>query len=84
MANTNIKPVSNHDKPDRSMGKTIPLTPGGVIGGGSTWEPECETSFGGKLSQPDPKKCRLKSSIESYLKAWAKSQMHFISANSKM
>ena len=47
MANINTDPAS--DKPgaqhDEPMGNTIPLTPGGV--GGSSWEPERETSFGG-------------------------------------
>ena len=49
MANVDIDPFSKHGKtgeqPD--TGKVIPFTPGGVIGGGSTWEPERETSFSG-------------------------------------
>ena len=49
MADIDIDPASNHDKPDtqhdKPTGETIPFTPGGV--GGSTWEPEQETSFGG-------------------------------------
>ena len=36
MANIDIDPVGDHDKPDEPTGKTIPLTPGG----GLTWEPE--------------------------------------------
>ena len=32
-------------QPDEPLDKTIPLIPGRVIGGGSTWEPECKTSF---------------------------------------
>ena len=51
MADIDIDPPSDHNKPDdrtdESMGKNIPLTPGG----GSTWEPEQEpeqeTSFRG-------------------------------------
>ena len=48
MANIDINPVCDHNKPDEPMNKIIPLTPGGVIEGGCTREPECETSFGGK------------------------------------
>ena len=46
MADIDIDPFNNKTdtKPDE-MGETIPFTPGGV--GGSTWEPEQETSFGG-------------------------------------
>ena len=41
MADVDIDPFSDHNKTDTwpdEMGETIPLTPGGVIGGG-TWEP---------------------------------------------
>ena len=50
MADVDIDPFSEHDKPNehpdewpKKMGKTIPIDPGG-----STWKPECEqeTSFG--------------------------------------
>ena len=47
MADIDIDSVSDHNKlvaqPNEQMGETIPLTPGGVVGGGSTWEPEQET-----------------------------------------
>ena len=40
MADIDIDPFSDHDKtdasPDEPTGETIPLTQGGVIGGGST------------------------------------------------
>ena len=53
MAGIDTDPFGEHDKTDAhpdQTGKNIPLTPGGVMGGGSTWEPECnqETSPGGK------------------------------------
>ena len=45
MADIDINPFGNHDKtvvqPDKT-GETIPLNPGGVMGGGATWEPECK------------------------------------------
>ena len=48
MVDEDTDPFGKHDKTatqlDEPMGKTIPLTPGGV--GGSIWQPECETSFG--------------------------------------
>ena len=50
MADIYIDPFGEHDKTDAQLdetGETIPFTPGGVIEGGSTWEPEQETSFGG-------------------------------------
>ena len=49
MADVDINPLGKHDKTDEhpDKGETIPLTPEGVIGGGSTWEPEQETSLGG-------------------------------------
>ena len=44
MADVDIDLFGEHDKmdvwPDEAMGKTIPFTQGGVIEGGSTWEPE--------------------------------------------
>ena len=44
MADVDIDPFGIHDKmnewPDEPMAETIPLNPGGVMGGGSTWEPE--------------------------------------------
>ena len=46
MADMDISPFDEHDKIDAQpdeIGETIPFTPGGVIGGGSTWEPEQET-----------------------------------------
>ena len=53
MANVDIDPFGEHDKMDAQPDKTsetIPFTPGRVIEGGSTWEPEHEqgTSFGWK------------------------------------
>ena len=47
MANNDIDPFGEHDKTDKhpDRGETIPFTPGGVIEGKSTWEPEQETSF---------------------------------------
>ena len=54
MVNVDINPFGDHDKvylqPDEHPNETILFTPGevgGVIEGGSTWEPERETSFGG-------------------------------------
>ena len=49
MANIDIDPFGDHkSRPEEPMGENIPLTPGG----GSAWEPECEseqeTSFGGE------------------------------------
>ena len=43
MADIDIDPFRNHDKRDAQpdeTGETIPLNPGGVVGGGSTWETE--------------------------------------------
>ena len=43
MADVDIDPFSEHDKPDvwpDEMGETIPFILGGMIEGGSTWEPE--------------------------------------------
>ena len=56
MADIDMDPIDEHDKMDTQhdqMGETIPLTPGGVIREGSTWEPECEqeTSFGKKTQR---------------------------------
>ena len=52
MAEVDIDPFGDHDKTGtqpKETGETIPLIPGGVIrvGGGATWEPEQEMSFGG-------------------------------------
>ena len=72
--------MADHDKTDAQpdeMGETIPFTPGGgVIGGGSSWEPERETSFqvlGRKSSEN-----MLKGCIERYPKSHAKPLKHFI------
>ena len=46
MADIDINPFGDHEsRPEEPMGENIPLTP---VGGGSTWEPQCEqeTSFG--------------------------------------
>ena len=53
MADVDIDLFSEHDKMDEQphTSKTIPFTPGGVIKGGSTWEPARETSFGGGKTQ---------------------------------
>ena len=52
MADVDIDPFSKHDNMDEQpdTGETIPFTPRGVIGEGSTWDPERdqETSFRGK------------------------------------
>ena len=40
MADDDINPFSNHNKTNAQPDETIPLTPGGVIEGASTWEPE--------------------------------------------
>ena len=52
ITNVDINPLGEHDKADAwpdETGKKIPFTPGGVIKGGSTLEPEREqeTSFRG-------------------------------------
>ena len=47
MADVDIDPFGKHEsRTEELMDEHIPLTP---VGGGSTWEPECqqETSFGG-------------------------------------
>ena len=65
MADVDIDPFGNHDKidtqPDEPTSETIPLTPGGVIGGGSTWEPEHEqeTSFRGKSQSTRVKEAQV-------------------------
>ena len=54
MADVDIDPFCNHNKPDtqpNETGESILLTLGGVIGGGSTWEPELETLFKGGKTQ---------------------------------
>ena len=71
-----IDPFGKHDKtdvqPDEPRAKPFLSTPGGVTEGGSTWELEQETSFGGGKTQSTRlKKCVLKGCIESYLKKQA-------------
>ena len=41
MADVDIDPFGDHDKTDShpDEGENIPLTPGGEMGGGSSWEP---------------------------------------------
>ena len=53
MADVDVDSVSDHDKTDThpSRGETIPFTLGEMIEGGSTWEPEQETSLGGGETQ---------------------------------
>ena len=55
MTNVDINPFSDHDKTDAQpdeTGKTIPLNPGEVVvGGGATWEPECEQETFGRKTQ---------------------------------
>ena len=58
MADIDIDTFGQHDKTDShsdETGETIPLTPEGVMGGGSAWEPECkqETSFGRKSHESE-------------------------------
>ena len=51
MADIDIDPFGEHEsRPEEPTSENIPLAP---VGGGSTWEPECEqeTSFGGGLTQ---------------------------------
>ena len=63
MADDNIDPFGEHDKRDschNETGEAIPLppvTPGGEMGGRSTWEAEREqeTSFGGMSLRTDPR-----------------------------
>ena len=52
-ADIDIDPFGEHDKIDKhpDESKTIPFTLGGVTEGGSTWEPEQETSFRGGKTQ---------------------------------
>ena len=49
MADVDIYPFGEHNKKDSdpNEGENIPLNAGGGVIGGSTWEPEQETSFGG-------------------------------------
>ena len=50
MADIDIDPFGEHEsRPEEPTNENIPLTP--VGGGGSTWEPEQETSFGVRESQ---------------------------------
>ena len=70
-------------QPDEPMGKTIPLTPGV---GGSTWEPEQETSFGGMSPSIEVLKDSIKGLYQklSEIKlSWAKHQKYSISTISK-
>ena len=51
MADIDIDPSGEHEsRPEEPTDKNIPLDPVTPVGGGSTWEPECEqeTSFGGR------------------------------------
>ena len=66
MKMADVDPFGEHDKTDAQPHKhpdeSIPFTPGGIIEGGSTWEPECkqETSSKGKTQKEiDSKKCSL-------------------------
>ena len=47
MADIDINPFGEHNRTEEPTVKNIPLSPVGP-GGGSTWEPERETSFRGK------------------------------------
>ena len=78
MANIDIDPVSDHDKLDKAMSETIPLTPGGVIGGGSTWEPECKTSFRGKTQSTRLKEVQTEGLYQKLSESMGQTQMHFI------
>ena len=62
MADADIDPFSEHDKTytQSDTGETIPFTLGGVIGEGSTWEPEQETSFGGTSQRTEVPKEHVK------------------------
>ena len=62
------------------MGENIPLTPGVVIGGGSTWEPEHETLFRGKTQRTRPKEALVEG---LYLKEQVKPQTYSILMISK-
>ena len=48
MADVDIDPFGEHDRTESRLDENIPLHPATPVGGGSTWEPECdqETSFG--------------------------------------
>ena len=51
MADIDIDPFGEHEsRPEEPTDEHIPLDPVTPVGGGSTWEPECEqeTSFGGR------------------------------------
>ena len=74
MADIDIDPFGNHNKTDShpdKTGESIPTTPGGEKGGGSSWEPECkqETSFREMTLRGKFSKNTLDVCIESYLKA---------------
>ena len=79
-------PVSDHDKTatQSNEGKTIPLTPEEVIGGG-TWKQECEqqTSFGGMSLRTKVLREHIEGLYGSYLKEWVKPPKHFILMISK-
>ena len=61
MADVDIDPFGEHDKTDEHSveGETIPSTPEGSIGG-SIWEPEQETSFGGTRQRTEVLKEHVK------------------------
>ena len=51
MADVDIDSFGEHEsRPEEPTDENIPLDPVTPVGGGSTWEPECEqvTSFGGR------------------------------------
>ena len=78
-----IDPFGEHDKMDAQpdTGETIPFTPGGVIEGRSTWEPEQETSFGGTSQKTE---VLSKCFIMCYPKTWGEPQKHSISMISNL
>ena len=63
IADVDIDPSGDHDKTDSNpdeTGETIPFTPGGVIEGGSTLQPERETSLGGMSQKTEVLKEHIK------------------------
>ena len=70
MADVDIDPFGDHAKTDShpDEGENIPLTPGGGVIGGSTWEPESEQE---RLFREmrNFSKSTLKGCTKSYLKA---------------
>ena len=83
MADVDIDPLGEHDKtdaqPDEPTSETIPF----MIEGGSTWEPEQETSFKGTSQRMEVLKEHIKALYYVLSEHLGQIQKHFISMISK-